>query len=60
MEEGMRKLNITEDMAENRKQWKQLRSGKLGAINEDDNDDDDDDDDLNYVMHDYNLSIFID
>ena len=38
----MRKLNITEDMAEDRKQWRQLIScltpgvGNLGTVNEDD------------------------
>ena len=42
----MTKINITEDMAEDRKQWRQLIShptpgvGKLGMINEDDDDDD--------------------
>ena len=47
-EKGMRKLNITEDMADNRHQWRQLissLSGKLGTLNEDGDDDDDDDDD---------------
>ena len=39
VEEDMRKLNVTEDMAEDRKQWRQLvslpiRSGKLGTLNE--------------------------
>ena len=53
VEEDMRKLNITEDMAENRKQWKQLISTPTqGVVNEgdgdcdgDDGDDDGDDDD---------------
>ena len=43
VEEDMRKLNITEDVAEDRKQWRQLthitsnpRSGKLGKLNEND------------------------
>ena len=49
VEEDIRKLNIAEDMAEGKKQWRQLitsnpRSGKLGARNEDNDDDDDDDD----------------
>ena len=46
MEEDMRMLNITEDVAEDRKQWRQLmsnaRSGKLGMLNDDDDDDYDD------------------
>mgnify|MGYP001793265717 CR=1 FL=1 len=46
VEEDMRKLNITEDMAEDRKQWRQLISrptpgeGKLGTVNEEDDNDD--------------------
>ena len=45
LEEDMWKLNITEDMAEDRKHWRQLifksnpRSGKLGTLTEDDDDD---------------------
>ena len=45
MEEYMKKLNITEDMAEDRKQLEathitsNLRSGKLGTFNKDDDDD---------------------
>ena len=41
MEEDMKELNNTEDMAEDRKQWVQLishptlRSGKLGTLNKD-------------------------
>ena len=47
VEEDMKKLNFTEDMAEDRKLWRQLiscpppASEKLGTLN--DNDDDDDD-----------------
>ena len=44
MEEDMRKLNITEDIAEDRKQWRQLISsptpGVGNYVNEDDVDDD--------------------
>ena len=46
MEEDMRMLNITEDMAEDRKKVKAThimsnpRSGKLGTVNEDNDDDD--------------------
>ena len=48
MEEDMKKLNITEDMAEDIKQWRQLISrptpisGKLGKLNGEEEDDDDD------------------
>ena len=47
VEEDIRKLNITEYMAEDRKQWRQLitsnpRSGKLGTVNEDDYDENSD------------------
>ena len=63
MEEDMRKLNITEDVSEDRKQWRYIthitsnpRSGKLGTINEDDDvhvdDDDDDDDDADMQLYD--------
>mgnify|MGYP001795091890 FL=1 len=40
MEEDMKKLNITEDSAEDRKQWRQSHasSGKLEMLNENDND----------------------
>ena len=58
LEEDMRKLNITEDMTEDRKQWKQLISSptpcsvlmhhgtdfRIGTLNEDDDTDDNDDD----------------
>ena len=46
MEEDRRKLNIMEDMAEDRKQWRQLIScltSNVGMSNKDDDDDDDDD-----------------
>ena len=56
VEEDMTKINITEDMAEDRKQWRQLicimsnaRSGKPWTLNKDDNDDDNDDDDNNIL-----------
>ena len=45
MEEGMRKLNIMEDMAEDRQQWRhathtsESRCGKLGTLTENDDDD---------------------
>ena len=32
VEEDMRKLNITEDMAENRKQWRQLISRSTPGV----------------------------
>ena len=41
MEEDMRKLDITKDMAEDRKITSKPRSGKLGLVNKDDDDDDD-------------------
>ena len=45
VEEDMRKLNITEDMAEDRKLWMKLISrptpGKLGTVNKEEEDDDD-------------------
>ena len=58
VEEDMRKLNITEDMAEDRKKVEVThitsnpRKGKLGTLNEDD---DDDDDNMNRLEHYNNL-----
>ena len=56
VEEDMRKFNITEDMAEDRKQWRQLISSStpgVGArdVNENDVDNDDDDDDGDDETH---------